>query len=52
MHHPGFQYFRCSCQPAGSGLLQPLQHHPLIRPPAKDRLDDVRRQQRQPEQPG
>ena len=29
--------------------LQPLQHHPLVRPPAEDRLDDVRRQQRQPQ---
>ena len=31
--------------------LQPLQHHPLIRPAAEDRLDDVRRQQRQPQDP-
>ncbi len=29
--------------------LQPLQHHPLVRPPAEDRLNDVRRQQRQPQ---
>ena len=29
--------------------LQPLQHDTLIRPAAKDRLDDVRRRQRQPE---
>ena len=27
--------------------LQLLQHHPLIRPPAEDRLDEVRRQQRE-----
>ena len=31
--------------------LQPLQHHPLVRPPAEDRLDDVRRQQCQPQDP-
>jgi hypothetical protein len=31
--------------------LQLLQHHPLIRPPRKDRLNNVRRQQRQPQEP-
>ena len=31
--------------------LQPFQHHPLVRPAAEDRLDDVRRQQRQPQDP-
>ena len=36
------RFLRCSSHPAGSGRSS-LQHHTVIRPPAEDRLDEVRR---------
>jgi hypothetical protein len=44
---------RARPQEVGSGQrpLQPLQHQRLIRPPREDRVDDVRRKQRQPQDP-
>jgi len=32
-------------------LLQPLEHERLIGPPREDRLNEVRREQRQPQDP-